>query len=230
MHPNHHPSAPSRRTLLTALLALGLASCEADTDAVDTDTDTDLMDTDAGPDPFADAIVDFSPGEHSGFGQEELPDIVLGGPEGHGDGAGSTDVLSLGREGSIVLELTDLGLVDGEGPDLLVFENPFVGWPETGVVAVSEDGTTWHEWGCDATDDAEGYPGCAGTHPVYANSANGLDATDPAVAGGDAFDLAELGVERARYVRIRDSGANTYDGTSGGFDLDAIAVVHGEPR
>lgn len=180
----------------------------------------------AGPDPFADAVVSFTPGEAAGFGEEGLPDIVLGGPEG--SGGGSLDVLSLGREGEIVLEFTDIGLVDGEGPDLLVFENPFPGWIETGVVAVSEDGETWHEWTCADEDEVGGFPGCAGVTPVLANSDNGIDATDPAAAGGDAFDLADLGVERARYVRIRDTGSNSYEGTSGGFDLDAVAVVHGE--
>ncbi|RYZ33379.1 MAG: cell surface protein, partial [Myxococcaceae bacterium] len=43
----------------------------------------------------------------------------------------------------------------------------------------------------------------------------------------DGFDLAAVGLTRARFVRIRDSGANGYAGTSGGFDLDAVAVVNG---
>ena len=65
---------------------------------------------------------------------------------------------------------------------------------------------------------------------VYANSTNGIDARDPETAGGDAFDLADLGLTRARYVRVRDSGANVYAGVSGGFDLDAMAVVNGAAR
>jgi hypothetical protein len=199
---------------------------EGDTDS-DTDADTD-SDTDVGPDPFADAVVSFEPGDSAGYGQDGLPEVVLGSPEGGGADAGSSDVLSLGEGGVIVLQFTDMGLVDGDGPDLLVFENAFTGWLETGVVAVSEDGETWHEWPC-ADDDADGgYPGCAGTQPVYANSDNGIDPTDPAEAGGDAFDLADLGLARARFVRIRDSGANPYSGESGGFDLDAIAVENGE--
>ena len=43
-------------------------------------------------------------------------------------------------------------------------------------------------------------------------------------AGGDAFDLADLGLESANFVRIVDSGANIL----GGFDLDAVVIVHGE--
>lgn len=182
---------------------------------------------DPGPDPFADLVVDFSPGAAAGYGQEGYPDVVLGSPEGGGE-SGGLDVLSLGQEGSITLSFDDIGIIDGEGPDLLVFENPFPGWTERGAVAVSEDGETWSEWPCAPDDEAGGYPGCAGVALVYATSTNGVDATDPEAAGGDAFDLADLGLARARYVRITDSGTSTYDGVSGGFDLDAIAIVNGE--
>lgn len=204
------------------------AADSGDSGAVDSGETSDSADT-AGPegDPFADGIVDFSPGEGAGFGQEGLPDIVLGSPEGGGTTA-SLHVLSLGNQGSIVLELDDIGIIDGDGADLLVFENPFVGWYERGLVAASEDGETWAEWPCDPNDKDGGYPGCAGVALVYANSANGLDATDPEVAGGDAFDLADVGLARARFVRVTDAGTSTYDGTSGGFDLDALAVVNGE--
>lgn len=176
-------------------------------------------------DPFGDVVDRFSPGEGAGYGQDDYPDVVLGSPEGGGE-SGSLDVLSLGREGEIVIEFDDIGLIDGEGPDLLVFENPFPGWYELGHVAVSEDGETWHEWSCDP--EGEGYPGCAGVGLVYATSTNGVDATDPDAAGGDAFDLADLGLSEARFVRIRDAGTSSYDGVSGGFDLDAVAVVNGQ--
>jgi hypothetical protein len=179
------------------------------------------------PEPFADRVVSFQPGPSAGFGQERLPDVVLGPPQGGGSSMGSLDVLSLGREGSITLELTDVGLVDGPGVDLLVFENPFGTFVETGHVALSEDGQAWHEFPC--VPSAEGSPGCAGVRPVHASPGNGLSPTDPQAAGGDGFDLATLGLPSARFLRIRDSGANSYGGTSGGFDLDALAVVHGAP-
>jgi hypothetical protein len=178
--------------------------------------------------PFATRVVSFKPGEDAGFGRDGYPDIVLGPPHGTGAGMGSLDVLSLGKQGEIVLELT-LGAVDGPGVDLLVFENAFANFAETGVVAVSEDGQTWHEFPCAAANRAGGYPGCAGVKPVFSTPENGLSPTDPSVAGGDGFDLSTLGVARARFVRIRDSGANTYGFTSGGFDLDAISVVNGSP-
>ncbi len=179
--------------------------------------------------PFADKVVSFQPGDSAGFGQDGYPTIVLGPPRGGGSGMGSLDVLSLGKEGVIVLELTDIGVVDGPGVDLLVFENAFSGYVETAFVAVSEDGQTWREFPCDPADAAHGYPGCAGVKHVFSTPDNGISPTDPAVAGGDGFDLSTLGVARARFVRIRDSGQNAYGFTSGGFDLDALAVVNASP-
>ncbi|MCP3139346.1 cell surface protein [Pyxidicoccus xibeiensis] len=184
-------------------------------------------------DPYADEVVSFTPGFGAGFGQDRFPSVVLGAPVGVGPDQGSLDVLSLGRSGSIVLRFTDTAVMDGPGVDLLVFENAFyvvttgLNFTERGVVAVSDDGVTWHEFPCAFANAAGGYPGCAGVHTVQANPANGVSATDPAVAGGDGFDLATVGLSRARYVRIRDSGNNGYGGTSGGFDLDAVAVVNG---
>jgi len=181
------------------------------------------------PDAFADEVISFTPGPNAGFGKSDLPCIVLGPPEGAGPTAGSLDVLSLGNGGTIVLRFDDVELVDGPGPDLIVFENPIAGFVETGFVAVSDDGTTWHEWPCQPQDADGGYPDCAGVHPVLSNPTNGVSPTNPAVAGGDAFDLADLGVTRARYVRIRDSGFNRYGGTTGGFDLDAVSAANAQP-
>ena len=47
----------------------------------------------------------------------------------------------------------------------------------------------------------------------------------PELAGGDLFDLAQLGLESIRFIRIRDmsdGGASP----SAGFDLDAVGAVH----
>jgi len=179
---------------------------------------------DAG-DRFADRVVRFEPGPGSGFGQDRMPDIVLGPPQGFGSGAGSFDVVSLGSGGIIELELTDIVAIDGPGVDLLVFENAFTNFVEVGLVAVSDDGLDWREFGC---DPANFDGGCAGVGPVYSNSENGLSPIDPSVAGGDGFDLFDVGLTRARFVRIRDSGSNRFYGApSGGFDLDAVAVVNG---
>ncbi len=179
--------------------------------------------------PFADKVGSFTPGKGAGWGQDKMPAVVLGGPEGKGSTSGSLHVVSLGCGGSLVLELTDTVLVDGPGVDLIVFENPFPGWLELAEVAVSQDGVDWHTWPCAKDDKDGGYPGCAGVKPVLANSANGVDPTDPDAAGGDAFDLNALGVAEARYVRVTDLATQACDPPSAGFDLDAIAVVNGKP-
>jgi hypothetical protein len=65
--------------------------------------------------------------------------------------------------------------------------------------------------------------GCAGVSPVYSHPSNCIDARDPALAGGDGFDLADIGLESARYIRIVDANTSGL----GGFDLDSVAVVNG---
>jgi hypothetical protein len=181
-----------------------------------------------GPGPrFATRVVaeDFGPGQN--FGQDQLPGIVLGPPKGGGSAQGSTDVCSLGVGGSITLAFDGNAIIDGPGPDFIVFENPFaVGgdlndpYAELGIVAVSDDGVTWVSFPCTAT--APPYGTCAGWNYVYANAAtNDIDPTDPAVAGGDPFDLADIGVARARFVRVTSRPDLTTV-----FDLDAISIVN----
>jgi hypothetical protein len=173
-------------------------------------------------DPYADAVVRFLPGPGAGFGANKMPNIVLGSPKGAGASAGSLDVVSLGFEGLIELQFTDLAAVDGPGPDFIVFENGFTGFSETGVVSASADGVVWKEFAC--TEDG----GCAGLHPVFANDDLGISAVDFNVSGGDGFDLAQVGLSEARYIRVKDSGKNKmYGAPGGGFDLDAVAVIHG---
>lgn len=46
-------------------------------------------------------------------------------------------------------------------------------------------------------------------------------------AGGDAFDLATVGLAQARYVRITDLNLGTgLAGSAEGFDLDAVVALH----
>lgn len=173
------------------------------------------------PYPFITDVIEVNYGEGAGFGQESMPDIVLGPPMGGGDGRGSLDVLTLGSNGSITVAFDGV-IIDEDGPDLIVFENPFIGWLETGIVSASQDGETWYTWDCDAINQDESFPGCAGVQPVHSHPDNCMDARHPELAGGDAFDLSDIGLESARYIRVVDSGANVL----GGFDLDAIVVVH----
>lgn len=181
------------------------------------------------PDPFADRVVAFAPGPGATFGHSKLPGVVLGPPKGNGAGAGGLDVVSLGAGGQIVLAMDDLAISDGPGPDFLVFENAFVGFADPATVEVSQDGATWFAFPCDPGDAAAGYPGCAGVTPVFSHPANGISATDPALAGGDTYDLAELGLASARFVRLTDCLGDPAQAPSAGFDLDAIAAIHTAP-
>lgn len=180
---------------------------------------------------FATGVVAYEFGGGQNFGQDKFPASVLGAPRGGGCCGGSLDVTSLGDGGSLVLEFENNVIVDGEGVDLLVFENAFVPsgaspesvFAELGEVSVSQDGETWFTFPCSATSYP--YGECAGWHPVFANvDTNSIDATDASVAGGDGFDLGELGLGWARYVRIADRPELA--GGSGTFDLDAVAIVH----
>ena len=185
--------------------------------------------------PYASRIVSFEPGEGAGFGQSKLPGVVLGPPRGNGVTSGSLDVLSLGKGGSIVLGFDPLVVVDGDGADFVVFENAF--WPggdasavfaEPGEVSVSDDGVEWHAFPCNAEGDGAGhFPGCAGVTPTEKYDADAVVPLEPALTGGDAFDLSELGVARARFVMIRDR-TNAGSTPSAGFDLDAVGVVAAE--
>jgi len=161
-------------------------------------------------DPFVDTVVSFTPGSGAGFGADQLPDIVLGPPRGAGEVQGSLDVVSLGNDGVIVVGFDVPVICDGPGPDFTVFENAFhSGSPsgpifaEYGIVAVSQDGVHFVDLPYDPTTHA----GLAGQTPVFSNPDNGIDPLDPAVSGGDSFDLAAVGLAWASFVRITDPGA-----------------------
>jgi hypothetical protein len=183
-------------------------------------------------DPFMDEVVSFKPGPHAGFGADRIPDVVLGPPQGGGLLAGGTDVLSLGIGGEIVLK-SDTPILNGAGVDFIVFENPFYAFGnsnnpfvEPAEVAVSQDGINFVSFSCDPENRDDLYPGCAGVHPVLANSeTNNIDPTDPVVAGGDDFDLSTVGLDWALYIRIRDLSTSG-TGTNSGFDLDAVSIVN----
>ncbi len=191
--------------------------------------------------PFADRVVDYEIGPKGGFNEASLPGIVLGPPQGAGDLQGSTDVFSLGEGGSITLTLSGRRIVDGPGPDFVIFENPFNAggdpenrFVEAGIVSVSADGETFFPFpyridGDLPLGDPDRYENVAGVEPVWPGS-------DPTAIGGDLFDLADIGLPSIRFIRITDAGATIDDpgnhlatAPTAGFDLDAVAALHLEP-
>ncbi|MFO0591914.1 MAG: hypothetical protein U0441_30485 [Polyangiaceae bacterium] len=179
-------------------------------------------------------VQSFNPGDGAGYGEDKYPEIIYGEPQGKGTHAGSTDVLSLGKGGTIVVGFGGSDIANGDGPDFIVFENAFyIGDDETkpfkelGEISVSEDGATWSTFPCATA--AYPFTGCAGWHAVYAGSGLDYSAYDPATAGGDSFDLADVGLDHARFVKIRDV-SNAGAGGSAGFDLDAVTLVNATDR
>lgn len=204
-------------------------------------------------DPFADEVVSFQPLSAGGYGSATLS-WALGAPGGGGIMRGSTNAVSLHARanddggatppygGSITLAFTNNIVVNGEGPDFVVFENVFyVGgdperrWMEPAIVSVSKDGSAFYTFPYDFVPhytesgeincynpycyiNADGSSrGFAGVTPVYSNGGS-PDPRDPAAAGGDAFDLSAITQARldwVRYVRITATGDNWLTDTNG---------------
>ena len=238
----------SRRVLLTLLLAI--SSWLSEPTATHAATG------------FATSVQNYSPGPGVSAGFDD-PARALGGPTGEGASNGSLDILILGVGGSVTLQF-DGSLFDGPGADLTVFENGFSFgggfFGELGFVEVSTNGTDWARFDSDCnipgplgpfdTYDASLVQGLAGNAAVFANVlSNGIDPFDPAVSGGDAFDLTSLSTQAVvvgglvdlmniQFVRIVDvfgdgstlatTGNPLYDPTNptASFDLDAIAALH----
>lgn len=203
-------------------------------DASAIDALADVADAASPSGPFVTGVVSFTPGPCAGFGASAMPGIVEGPPVGGGTSQGSTDVVSLGVGGTIVVSFAPNAIVDGPGVDFVVFENAFdtgnTVFAEPGEVSVSDDGTTWSTYPCTATSGNPPYGSCAGWHPVLSAPTNTISPLDYPACGGDGFDLADLGVTHARYVRVVDhSGETCTTGNTTGFDLDAIAIIHSQP-
>jgi len=210
------------------------------------------------------------PGQPAAFSD---PTQALGGPSGAGSGAGSVDVYKLGNNGSITLGFSGNAITNGPGADFIVFANPFyvsgnpnADFAELSFVQVSTDGIHFVQFPdySSTTSDPGPYgninpanvSGFAGVTPVNANTSppseggNTINPFNPAVAGGDAFDLSTLAALPAtqtlqqqgflnlndiQYVRIvdvvdgvsTDSNGNTIYCPGSGADVDSVAVING---
>jgi len=177
-----------------------------------------------GPGPvFATHVLATSYGPGQSHGRSSMPEIALGPPAGGGCCQGSLDVVSLGNGGLIVVGFEGNAIADGPGPDFIVFENAFEFgadmqlFAEPGTVEVSADGITWAAFPCSASRAP--YDGCAGHNPVHLDT--DVSELDPVKHGGDAFDLADVGLSEARFVRVTDR----LD-LGSVFDLDAVGIIH----
>lgn len=190
------------------------------------------MGTGVAQSPWPVAVHDWQFGGSQTLGQstEYFPANVLGplaSPVGPAVPASLPEqVVSLGAGGWVALSF-ESPIVDGPGPDFIVFENAFTYGPNNALVfeewlqvAVSQDGTTWHTF---PNDCATG-TGMAGHTPTAAFGAN---YQDPAQSGGDAFDLQALGIDSIYHVRVTDAVAcQPVDALRLAAELDGIVAVN----
>jgi len=179
---------------------------------------------DTSGDPYADAVDTLVIGGGAGFGSSE-PERMLGAPLGGGPFFGSEHVVSLGTDGSVILEFQDNVIVDGPGVDFTVFENTFlvqsggttgIPFSEPGRVSVSPDKQSWHVYPCafESPGNAPYWPGCAGVYPVLSDgSANTPHASVPS----DVPVLDLVGVPTFPFPLPAGSGGDSYDLAGTGF-------------
>jgi hypothetical protein len=164
------------------------------------------------------------------------------------------DVVSLGDGGSITLGFAE-GIGDAPGVDFAVFENGFFApgglFGELAFVEVSSNGVDFARFESESLQafavegyepiEPTDYDGLAGRHPLGLGTGFDLAtlASHPLVAQG-RLDLAN--VQQVRVVDVIGDGSTTdsFDApifdpyptafAAGGFDLDAIGVVHPAPE
>jgi hypothetical protein len=150
---------------------------------------------------WADAVVAFAPGEPAASRSRD-PNAALGKPDykGTDDAKDEATYVSLGHGGELVLELTDNILVDGEGPDLAIFEiGPEV---EAILIAVSEDGKDW-------TTEVGRVEGATCTVDIA-----------PFVEPGQRF----------RFIKLTDAKAGkSNDSAWPGADINAVGAINTSP-
>lgn len=189
---------------------------------------------------LCDTVAAFQPGsgQYTGQGATFFPRNVLTGPAptARGD-VPSTDpreICSLGLGGSITIGLRSNIIVDGNGTDLTIFENAFFFnggrvFAEPARIELSRDGLEW----IPIPYDSVTLVGLAGLSPT-------LDpmASDPSLCGGTQVDLAWVGIDSVRWIRLTDvtrlildnSKSPYYDPTLSGFDLDVVIAWHTAER
>ena len=167
-----------------------------------------------------------------GFGLKDFPGVVLGEPDGKGPTAGGLDVLSLGAGGEIILSFGDATMANGQGPDFAVYENAafYVGgdpnkvFAELAEVSVSQNGVDWVTFSYQSDLEGPVWPGCAGGTPTLpcTEAPDGVHLID---CGSDLFDLEDVGLDSANYVRIQNLSQDG-SGNTAGFDLDAVGLLY----
>ena len=203
------------------------------------------------PSAPADVVVT-APG-HTGEAPFDA-ELAVNGVRGGGRQGGGADVFSLGNEPgpegdeSLVVRWSDRRVTNGPGPDFVVFENGFrlgageATFMDLVIVELSRDGETWvtlaHDYvHADETEYSNlpaHWVGFAGRQPVLLHEeSHPVDPFDAELAGGDAFDLADLPDSdlEARaikqhgftFIRLVSAAARTNPDTGNPFVADPIS-------
>jgi outer membrane protein OmpA-like peptidoglycan-associated protein len=144
---------------------------------------------------FADRVVAYEVGFPDPVPEGQNPQEALGPPDYRPDRRAKPGSVSLGNGGSITLAFGEGALIDGEGPDLFIWEiGPS---QEATTVEISADGKTWIS---------------VGTAP------GGFSAIDihPFVGPDDVFHFVRL-----RDVPFQGADSDAWPGA----DIDAVAVL-----
>jgi hypothetical protein len=183
--------------------------------------------------------------------QPSLGFVTAGVPENAIGAAGTNGVVSLGDGGSAILTFSQ-PIINGAGWDFAVFENAFQNtFLELAFVEVSSDGVTYFRFPATSLIPFETQIGTFGE--VDATLINNL-AGKYRVQYGTPFDLEELNgtvgldVNNITHIKIIDVVGSinplyaSYDAQAtivndpyptgfdqGGFDLDAVGVIHQQP-
>jgi hypothetical protein len=183
-----------------------------------------------------DTVFSVSFGTGTTFGQSGMyfPMNIYGLPDTNAridvPAATQEQVLSLGLNGSITIGFKNYMIRDMQGNDFTIFENAFQYldhriFIEPAKVEVSKNGIDFYSFPFDSLT----LNGCAGTFPTNGNE----NPFDPAVSGGNNFDLADIGMDSIIAIRIIDvssiilqSEHPLYNPIVNGFDLDAVVGIH----
>ncbi len=185
-----------------------------------------------------DTVYSFLPGigQNAGQGEEYYPQNIFDFPSEIATyqvpEQNPEEMLSLGFGGEIIVGFKDYIIEDLKGPDFMIFENAFQNpatkklFVEPAKVAVSNDGFNFIEF----QYDEQTLDGCAGITPTTGHG----NPCDPESIGGDAFDLADVGLDHISHIKITDISQivksnpdhKYYDPIITGFDLDAVVGLH----
>ncbi len=188
-----------------------------------------------------DTVYSFKPGTGQDSGQmpEYFPKNIFGLPSTNASyelpEASPEQLLSLGMGGEIVVGIKNYKIINDDGPDFTIFENPFFNpvtkkiFAEPAKVSVSQDGVNFIEFPFNATS----LHGLAGKTPTEGKQ----DPYNPQLSGGDSYDLSDLGLDFITHIKITDvtkiienlNSENLYYQPAfilTGFDLDAIVALH----